>query len=321
MSNTSDTTNSLRSKTYWWVERPDQHALGPRLLEVALIVLIVLNVGAVIFETVDEFYRQWHYYFDLFEKISLAIFVFEYLARLWVAPENSNISRLAWMRSPLAIIDLLAILPALLFLLFPVDLRFLRTFRMLRLLKLTRYSPALSMLLAVFEEEAGAFFAAFFILTLMLVFASSGAWLAEHNAQPEAFGSIPQTMWWAVATLTTVGYGDVTPVTVAGKIFGAMIMVVGIGMAALPAGIIASGLNEQIHRRRSSLRLEFRKALEGGMICEAEEKEIEALRKKLGISRSTADEIREVVQAEMEARLAQSDRCPHCGKLLVQTET
>lgn len=92
---------------------------------------------------------------------------------------------------------------------------------------------------------------------LMLIFAASGAWLAEHNAQPDEFGSIPAAMWWAVATLTTVGYGDVTPVTVAEKFFGACVTIVGIGMAALPAGIIASGLNDQIHRRKKVLNKGF----------------------------------------------------------------
>jgi len=170
------------------------------------------------------------------------------------------------------------------------------------------------MLLDVFEEESGAFFAGFFILVLMLIFAASGAWLAEHTVQPDKFGSIPAAMWWAVATLTTVGYGDVVPITVAGKVFGACITIIGIGMAALPAGIIASGLNEQIHRRRSSLKREFRKALEDGMICKEEEEEIETLRKELGLSKRTADNMRDVVQAEMEKKMA--GICPHCGKKL-----
>lgn len=315
MNETTTGSSAVRATIYWWLERPDREALGPKLLEAALIVLIILNVTAVILETVDAIYFPWQRAFDVFEAASLCIFIVEYLLRLWVVPENPETpSRWAWMRSPIAIIDLLAILPALLYLFIPIDLRILRTFRMLRLLKLTRYSPALGMLLAVFEEESGAFFAGFFILMLMLIFAASGAWLAEHEAQPEAFGSIPAAMWWAVATLTTVGYGDVTPITVAGKLFGAIITVVGIGMAALPAGIIASGLNEQIHRRRASLQREFRKALEDGNICEKEEEDIEALRKALGLSSRTAQAIREAVHAETRAR--HKSQCPHCGKSL-----
>ncbi|WP_170525387.1 ion transporter [Ruegeria arenilitoris] len=305
---------NLRARVYWWLERTDRDASGPRLLDIALIVLITLNVAAVILETVNSIYFEWKAAFDLFEGFSLTVFVVEYAARLWAAPENpEHKSRLSWAMSPLAVIDLLAILPALLYLFIPIDLRILRAFRMLRLLKLTRYSPALGMLLAVFEEEAGAFFAGFFILMVMLIFAASGAWLAEHEVQPDAFGSIPAAMWWAMATLTTVGYGDVTPVTVAGKMFGAVITVIGIGMAALPAGIIASGLNDQLHRRRASLEREFRKALEDGTICDAEEAEIEALRKQLGLSRRAADQIRDRIHAEAEAR---QGHCPHCGKEL-----
>jgi len=312
MDNTFASNKSLRNTIYWWIERPDRQAKGPFLLEMALIVIIILNVSAVILETVDSIYIRWVYLFDLFESISLIIFILEYLTRLWVAPENPGVaSRLAWIRSPIAIIDLITIIPAILYLIFPLDLRILRTFRMMRLLKLTRYSSALNMLLAVFEEEAGAFFAGFFILMLMLIFAASGAWLAEHNAQPDKFGSIPEAMWWAVATLTTVGYGDVTPITVAGKIFGAMITIIGIGMAALPAGIIASGLNEQFRHRRFNLQKEFKKALEDGIISQAEEDEIEALRKKLGLSRRVAADIREKILAQS---LSKTNYCPHCGK-------
>ncbi|MEX0277626.1 MAG: ion transporter [Ruegeria sp.] len=312
MSEAAIGSNCLRKKVYWWLERPDRGATGPWLLEIALIALITLNVAAVILETVDSIYARWGFALNLFEGLSLFVFVVEYAARLWVATENPNYkTRGAWAVSPIALIDLLAILPALLYLLFPIDLRLLRTFRMLRLLKLTRYSPALGMLLAVFEEEAGAFFAGFFILMVMLIFAASGAWLAEHKAQPEAFGSIPAAMWWAMATLTTVGYGDVTPVTVAGKIFGAAITVIGIGMAALPAGIIASGLNDQLHRRRASLEREFRKALEDGDICEADEADIEAVRKQLGLSRRSAVHIRDRVHAET---LSMVDHCPTCGQ-------
>ena len=124
-------------------------------------------------------------------------------------------------------------------------------------------------------------------------------------------------VWWTVATITTVGYGDVTPITVAGKIFGAIITIVGIGMAALPAGIIASGLNDQLHRRRASLEREFRNALEDGGICDAEEAEIEALRKELGLSRRAADQIRERVLAETQV---QQDVCQSCGQPLAKLQ-
>lgn len=302
---------TLRARVYWWLERPDRTARGPRLLEHALIALITVNVASVILETVDPIYVRWFVPFTIFESFSLGVFILEYLARLWVAPERPDyVSRGKWMLSPLALIDLFAILPALLVLFIPVDLRILRMFRLLRLLKLTRYSPALGMLLNVFEEEAGAFFAGFFILMLMLVFAASGAWLAEHQAQPKDFGSIPAAMWWSLATLTTVGYGDVVPITVAGKVFGALITVIGIGMAALPAGIIASGLNEQLHRRRVNMKRQFRDALEDGVIDAEEEEEIEALRKEIGLSARAAEHIRDDMLYRLKRR---AGVCPKCG--------
>lgn len=305
---------TFRAQVYWCLERPDREAERPRLLEIALILLITTNVTAVVLETVDTIYAVWQPAFDVFERISLTIFIIEYAARLWVVPENPhNRSRRVWVVTPSAIIDLLAILPALLVLLFPIDLRILRTFRIVRLFKLTRYSPALGMLLSVFEEEAGAFFAGFFILIVMLVLAASGTWLVEHQVQPDAIGSIPAAMWWAVATLTTVSYGDVSPVTIAGKVFGAIITVLGIGMAALTAGVLASGLSDQLHRRRSSMQAQFLSALEDGFICDAEKTQIEDLRKSLGLSHRAALQIRREVEAEVHARM---HLCPSCGHSL-----
>jgi voltage-gated potassium channel len=310
----TNTKTRWRATVYWWLERPNRNTAGPRLLEVVLISLISANVIAVVLETIDPLYQAWRSAFDTFELFSLAVFSVEYLARLWVVPEHGTYrSRLAWAVTPSAVIDLLAVIPALLVLLIPIDLRVLRIFRILRLLKLTRYSPALGMLLAVFEEEAGAFFACFFILVIMLIIAASGAWLVEHKAQPEDFGSIPAAMWWAVATLTTVGYGDVTPVTVLGKVFASMITVVGIGMAAMPAGIIASGLNSQLRRRRESLEREFRKALLDGNLCEKDEADIDNLRRELGLSTRVADSVRQ----EMVAKLhAPKGFCQTCGQRL-----
>ena len=305
-----------RQRAFALMERPDRSHRGAQVIEIALIALIAANIVAVTLETVEPIYQRYAALFDAFELISVAVFTLEYALRLWVVVETAPGEpgwRLRWhyARSPMAVIDLLAILPFYLSMIFAIDLRFLRALRLLRVFKLTRYSPAMSMLLDVFKEESSAFFAGFFILFVLLILAASGAYLVEHDVQPDKFGSVPQAMWWAMATLTTVGYGDVTPVTAAGKIFGSMVTIVGIGMAALPAGILASGLADHLHRRRDSLRNQFRLALEDGVITGDEGRELEALRKELGISREVARAIYEEVDSRQ--RKVASCTCPQCG--------
>lgn len=287
----------------WWVQT-------------LLIILIAINLCAVMLETVDELYHQYQRWFWLFDAISVLVFTIEYGARVWVATEdhayqNGWRGRLRYMLTPMAIIDLLAILPFYLSLFVSVDLRFLRAFRMLRVLKLTRYSSAMTVLIEVLKEEANTLMAAFFILFILLIIASSGVYFMEHNVQPDAFGSIPHSMWWALVTLTTVGYGDVTPITTAGRIFGGLVTIVGVGMAALPAGILASGLADQIHRRRDDLRKQFRIALEDGVIDADEEEALEEFRKELGITRKIALNIREEIHTAQDQ--SAPVKCPNCG--------
>ena len=221
-----------------------------------MIMLILLNAAAVAAETVDVFYAQHKLWFDRFEIFSLSVFFVEYVARLWVSvevlPENASPhwkQRLKYITSPFAIIDLLAILPFHLLAVGAVDLRFLRLFRLLRLLILLRYSPALLSLGNVIYEERRALIAALIIMMGMLFFAASFAYFLERDAQPDVFGNIPQALWWAVATLTTVGYGDVVPVTVLGKILGGVMMIFGLAFYAIPIGIVASAFSREIHRR------------------------------------------------------------------------
>jgi voltage-gated potassium channel len=168
-----------------------------------------------------------------------------------------------------------------------------------------------NVVLDVLREEARSFGAAFLVLLVVLVLASSGIYLFEHQAQPEAFGSIPAAMWWAVATLTTVGYGDVTPITVGGKIFGAFITVVGIGMVALPAGILASGFSEHLHERRAAFGEKVDKALKNGIISDREESELERTRKELGL---THEEAAAILEQTRKHRQADQQTCPHCGR-------
>ena len=290
-----------------------------RFIEISLIVLIAVNVLSVIFETIDWVHEPNKALFAFIEVFSVLIFTIEYFVRLWISVDledykNLKYPRLKYALSPMAIIDLIAILPFYLTFFITIDLRFLRVLRLMRIFKLTRYSTAMSMLLDVMREESRAFFAGFFILGVLLVLAASGAYLVEQHAQPDKFGSIPHAMWWAIATLTTVGYGDVTPITPLGRVFGAMVAVIGIGMAALPAGILASGLADQLRHRRELMEEQFRHALEDGLADVEEQENIEALRKKLGLSVRVTERI--LKDVKMEIAIQSGSKCPVCGSNL-----
>ena len=226
--------------------------------DITLTILIALNVIAVILESVPALEMRYKTIFSVFEIISVVIFSIEYVLRVWSCIDRPDITdkspiqgRLRYMTTPYALIDLVAILPSYLALFISLDLRFLRVIRLLRLLKFTRYSYAMQALLDALRIEAYSLCAALFLLLVLFVLASSGIYLLEHQAQPESFGSIPAAMWWAMATLTTVGYGDVVPTTTLGKFFGGCITIIGVGMVALPAGIIASGFADRLQQRRT----------------------------------------------------------------------
>ena len=294
---------------------PDGEALG-NIVDAAIVVLIVLNVAAVIIESVESIASRYTTAFQVFELFSVAVFSLEYLGRLWlssarVAPGDSRWrASLHYVCSLHGLIDLIAILPFYLGMFINADLRFLRVLRLVRILKLTRYSPAAGMLLRAIRREQQAFSAAIYLLAIALVVASSGIYLCEHTAQPEAFGSIPAAIWWAIATLTTVGYGDVTPITIGGKIFGAGVMIVGVGMVALPTGILASTFADELRRRREDFTEVADSALEDGELSHDEHATLEALREQTGLSREEAERI----VREVRSRKARSDQhCPHCG--------
>ncbi len=318
---------ALRHRTFEVLEVARQGDRSSRWCDWFLIALILVNVAAVTLETVASIRADWGPVFHVLELFSVAVFSVEYVLRVWSCVEANAGSggtwrqRLRYMVSPLAIIDLVVILPFYLSFIIGVDLRFLRVFRLLRVLKLGRYSPALAMLMAVLREESGTFLAAFFVLGILLVFSASGMYLCERAAQPEVFSSIPAAMWWAMATLTTVGYGDVTPITPLGKVFGGFITLIGIGTAALPAGILASGFVDQLRRRRGLMSREIDRALEDGLIDADEEQSLERLRLRLGLSPDLATDIRqERVDTHLDdlpdtlRAMLPADACPHCGQ-------
>ena len=280
---------SLRKRIWEILEKGNSNDKVSFYTDIFLITLIIFNIIAVLLETVDSIYSKYALEFLIFERFSTAVFLIEYILRIWVCVEekiknNKLITRLKYASTWPAIIDLLAVLSGLLPMIFEVDLRILRALRMLRLLKFSRYFKVMNLLLGVLKEEKQSFLAAMFLLTIAMLIASTGIYLFEKDAQPDKFSSIPEAMWWAIATLTTIGYGDVTPVTGMGKFFGAIIAIIGIGVVALPSGILASGFTDQLKRRQAQYENELSKALQDGVISSSERNKLTKIAKDMNLS-------------------------------------
>lgn len=228
-------------------------------LRLGLAGLIVVNVVAVVAESVRDVHVAASHWLRGIEYVSVAVFSVEYLLRLWAAPEQERfarplLGRLRWMLSPSALIDLLAVLPNLL-VMAHLDLRTLRLVRLARLFrvaKLGRYSMAVQTLFAVLRHKAADLLSLLFVLVILLVCASTLMFHLEHDAQPNAFSSIPATMWWGIVTLTTIGYGDMAPVTAGGRMLGGVVAVLGIGMFALPAGLLGAAFVDELGKARAA---------------------------------------------------------------------
>lgn len=282
----------IRKRLWQILEKSNEKDKASVYTDIFLITLIILNIVAVVLETVDSIYNVYKLYFIIFERVSTFIFLIEYIMRVWVSIEQNSskkklskvVVRLKYMTTWPAIIDLLAVLSGLLPMIFEIDLRILRALRMLRLLKFSRYFKVMNLLLGVLKEERQSFLAAMFLLTIAMLIASTGIYIFEKDAQPDKFGSIPEAMWWAVATLTTVGYGDVTPITAMGKIFGALITIIGIGTVALPSGILASGFSDQLKRRKNTYEKELSIAMQDGIITKKERDKLEKIAEDMNLS-------------------------------------
>jgi voltage-gated potassium channel len=228
--------------------------------DIGLFTLICLNVVAVILETVEPLRANLAPFFWWFEVFSVAVFTAEYVIRIWACTADERYADAFWGRvryatTPLVVIDFLAFAPFYLAVL-PLDLRFLRAlrlFRLLRVLKLGRYSKSIAVMGDVLRAKASDLVSSVLALSVMLVISASVMYYAEHDAQPDKFASIPESMWWAVCTLTTVGYGDVFPVTPLGKLAASVISILGIGLFAIPTGILAAGYSEARSRSENAL--------------------------------------------------------------------
>jgi voltage-gated potassium channel len=247
---------TARQRAYDLLERGAHNDRAGDLVHGALVTLVLLSVIAVILESVPAYAGAFPAAFFAVELFTVVVFTAEYALRIWCAPEHVPWrarppwqARLKLASQPLAIIDLLAILPFYLALLTPLDLRALLILRLLRFFKLARYSPGMASLFdAVYSERRG-LVASLIILAGTTVVVASLMHVAEGEAQPERFGTIPGAMYWAVVTLTTVGYGDVVPVTGVGRVLAGLTAVTGILMLALPVGLLASAFAREIQRR------------------------------------------------------------------------
>jgi voltage-gated potassium channel len=249
---------TLKLKVFDILDKSEQNGFLELVYDIIMILLIVSNVIAVVVEPSIK-NAAAVYFLRVFEIVSVAIFTVEYLLRFWVADclkpaQNKWIARFLYIITPMALIDLASILPFYIPFMISVDLRvlrMLRIFRLLRLFKANRYTDALTTVLKVIKRKADQLLSSFFVIITLMIITSVLMFNIENNAQPEIFTSVFDAMWWSVATFTTVGYGDIYPVTGLGKLLAAIIAILGIGIVAIPTGIIASGFTELIQTRKA----------------------------------------------------------------------
>jgi voltage-gated potassium channel len=246
---------TLRHRVYLMLEPSNKGGTLERIFEILLVTIIILNITAICLESVPGYGARYQELFRKFEIFSITFFTVEYLLRLYAIRENPKYSdafgRLRYAGTPMAIIDLLSFLPF--YLTFVADFRFLRVFRLMalfRIFKVGRYLHALNIFQRVIRDRREQLVLSFIFLLFILVIISFVMYYAENEAQPEKFSSIPATMWWGVETITTVGYGDLVPITPLGKFLGGLFAVAGVGILALPAGILSSGFFESLHKKK-----------------------------------------------------------------------
>jgi voltage-gated potassium channel len=251
----------IRRRIFDALELTPDDDLPSRLIGAGIMLLIVLNTVALMLETVDSL-ASFDSAFQTLEWISVGVFTVEYLLRIWTCtadPVYRGVirGRLRYLLTPMALIDLAAILPAYLPMFISLDLRFirlLRMFRLFRLFKMARYSDSIRTIGQVLRLKREELVVTTVVVLILIVFASSLLYATENEAQPEAFSSIPKAMWWAAITLTSVGYGDIYPITPLGRLMGSVIAILGIGLVAMPAGVFASGFAEVLQQTRDDRR-------------------------------------------------------------------
>lgn len=249
---------TIKKRVFEIISKAEDGDRASEIFDWSIMILIALSVISIILESFVSIYDKYHLIFQVFEIITVVVFTIEYLLRIWTAdllfPE-SNHPHLKYIFSFMAVIDLLAILPFYLPFI-SADLRFLRMmrlfrlFRLLRVFKLGRYFEALQIIVKVIKTSGPQLVMSVVICFFVMLFSAIIMYTVENPVQPEQFPNVISSLWWAICTLTTVGYGDVYPITHVGRFFASLISLVGIGIIAIPTGIIAAGFNQVITREK-----------------------------------------------------------------------
>ena len=308
-------TFSVRAKIYSLFES-EQPTPASKALRLSIGLLIIANVVAVVAESHAPIYAEYGRFLDGFNIASVALFTVEYVLRVWVSVENprftamsSSRARLSYMSSAWGIIDLAAIAPFYLGAILPVDLRHLRAFRLLRLLKLSRHFGSLDIFWHVIRTQVPILIGATLVIGILLMFSSTMMYLIESSEQPEEFGNISKAMWWSIVTLTSVGYGDVIPLTPMGKVIGGFIMFLGIGLVALPAAILAGKFADELQIRRKRVERLVSEYLQDGKLDESEGVRVMMEGQREGL---TDDQTREIAE-DLRESFETMHVCPRCG--------
>ena len=247
---------NFKKRTYEILEVADSKDTTSRICDLVLLTLIVVNVLFSILETVEELSLAYYQVFSFVEEISVIVFSLEYVLRIWTITLRSEfkkpfIGRLKYSFTFLSIVDLVAIAPYYLPMIIDVDLRFVRVLRLtrvFRLLKLERYTNSLEIISEAIRVKKSEISITFFLLSLTILISASILYVLEVSVQPEKFTSIPYSIWWSVSAITSVGYGDVYPITPLGRLFGSITALCGVGLIALPVAIFTSGFNEVLQK-------------------------------------------------------------------------
>mgnify|MGYP006269881389 FL=1 len=274
-----------------------------------IVVWVLISVLAVILESVDSIYYNLAVEFVILDAVAVLVFSFEYMMRLYSCVEEPRfqrliVGRLSYATKPVAIIDLLAIIPFFLevFLHHLIDLRFLRSFRLMRLFKLVRYSGSTDTLFAIIRRETPILATSAFTLMLLVVLVASLGYLFEHEAQPDKFENIPTSIYWAVITLASVGYGDISPVTPMGRLMTTMMALIGLGLFAIPASILSSAFTQELQSQRQAIENQLFEMLKDGILSDDELAEVQVLARKMNMSDEQLEILIDKAKRESEER-------------------